>query len=270
MREYGLCLWSFGNAPFKRKCKIAKNIGVDGVEVEGNLDQNPIEIKNILDEYNLKPLSVTPANVDISSSDKNIREKAVAYFLDLLDWAKELDTDRICVHGDVGKVKGSEDKDLDWDLLVSSTKTIVEKARRNNILVVFEVLNRYENHQIVTCKEALDLIKEVNSSNLSILLDSYHMNIEEKSPSEAIKSAGNKLGVYHVADSNRQQIGDGHSNIKEQIKTLHSIDYKGPIIMEMVAQGPNPFTPEKELGYIEVLSEYYKNSLKLLKKWDFK
>lgn len=268
MRDYGLCLWSFGDITFEEKCKIAKNIGVDGVEVEGNIEEDPIKIKETLQKYDLKPLSVTPANVDISNVDNNIREKAVNYFLDLIDWARDLQTPRICLHGEVGKVSGSENSDLDWQFLISSTTEIMEKAEENNVEVVFEVLNRYENHQIVTCQEALDLINEVQSNYLLVLLDSYHMNIEEKDPTEAIKTAGDKLGIYHVADSNRQKIGDGHSDIKNQIQALHSINYNGPIIMEMVAQDPNPFTPIKGPNYIDVLTDYYKESLNLIKDWD--
>ncbi|MCJ0925883.1 sugar phosphate isomerase/epimerase [Mammaliicoccus sciuri] len=270
MRDYGFCFWSLGDIPITQKCEIAQNIGVDGVEVEGNVKENPVNLKNILESYNLKILSITPANVDISSPINNVRELAVQYFLDLIDWAVKVGAPRICLHGDVGKVSGSGDSELDWNYLVSSTQKIMDKALKSNIEVVFEVLNRYENHQIVTCEEALELIKEVNNPNLKVLLDAYHMNIEEQNPVVALKLAGDKLGVYHVADSNREQIGNGHANIEEQIKTLHDIDYQGPIIMEIMATGPNPFTPVKGDDYIEVLTDFYKESLKLIKKWDQK
>ncbi|MNG12859.1 hypothetical protein D3C84_964960 [compost metagenome] len=94
------------------------------------------------------------------------------------------------------------------------------------------------------------------------------MNIEEADPIEALRNVGSKLGVYHVADSNRQAVGYGHSNIKGQIEALHEIGYTGPIIMEMVAEGPNPFTAVKGEDYLEVLTNYYKTSLEKLKAWD--
>jgi len=267
-RDYGLCLWTFGDIDFEEKCKISKKIGVDGVEVQGDLSQSPEELAAILKKYDLKVLSVTPENVDISSSDENIRASAVQYFLDLISWAKNLGANRICLHGDVGKIHGCGDLTKDWDLLVASTKEIVNKAEEVGLQVVFEVLNRYENHQILTAKEAISLINEVKSDNLYILLDAYHMNIEEACPIQAIKDAGNKLGVYHVADSNRQAIGNGHSDIRGQIKALDEIGFKGPIIMEMVAEGPNPFTPIKHGNYLDVVVNYYKESLRQLKQWD--
>jgi D-psicose/D-tagatose/L-ribulose 3-epimerase len=268
IREYGLCLWTFGDIPLEEKCKIAKDIGVDGVEVEGDLTQDTDELASLLSKYKLKVLSVTPNNVDISSVNEDTRLKAVQYYLDLLTWAKDLGSKRICLHGEVGKIVGCGDDAKDWQLLVESTKTIMEKAESLNIEVVFEVLNRYENHQIVTVQEALKLIDTVNSPNLFVLLDAYHMNIEEADPIDALRKAGSKLGVYHVADSNRQAIGNGHSNIKGQIETLHEINYTGPIIMEMTAEGPNPFSAVKGGDYVQVLIDYYKTSLEKLKLLD--
>ncbi|TWD97501.1 sugar phosphate isomerase/epimerase [Neobacillus bataviensis] len=267
-REYGLCFWTFGDISLEEKCKIAKEIGVDGIEVQGNLTQNPLELASLLTKYDLKILSVTPDNVDISSMKKETRRIAVQYFLDLLSWAKDAGANRICLHGEVGKVAGSGDVAEDWQLLVESSKKIMEKAEALHIEVVFEVLNRYENHQLVTNQEALKLLDTVNSPNLFILLDAYHMNIEEADPIDALRNAGSKLGVYHVADSNRQAIGNGHSDIKGQIHALHEINYHGPIIMEMTAEGPNPFTPVKGQDYLQVLTNYYKSSLEKLKVWD--
>ncbi|WP_225340811.1 sugar phosphate isomerase/epimerase family protein [Lysinibacillus capsici] len=267
-RDYGLCLWSFGDISLEEKCKLAKEIGVSGVEVQGDLTQHPGELATILAKYDLKVLSVTPDNVDISSEDEEIRLKAVQYFLDLLSWAKELGASRICLHGDVGKIAGCGEVEKDWQLLIDSSKKVMEKADTLNIDVVFEVLNRYENHQIVTGQEALALIDAVNSPHLYVLLDAYHMNIEEANPIEVLKKVGSKLGMYHIADSNRQAIGNGHADLKGQIKALHEINYTGPIIMEMMAEGPNPFTAVKGEDYLQVLAGYYKTSLAKLKEWD--
>jgi sugar phosphate isomerase/epimerase len=268
IRDYGLCLWTFGDIKFEEKCKLAQEIGVDGVEVQGDLSQNPAELAEVLKKYDLKVLSITPDNVDISSADEDVRSSAVQYFLDLVSWADQLGAKRICLHGDVGKTHGCGEIAKDWELLVLSTREVLKKAEEQGIEVVFEVLNRYENHQIVTGKEALKLINEVESDNLKVLLDAYHMNIEEACPVQALKDAGECLGVYHVADSNRQGIGEGHSNLEGQIKALDEIGYKGPVIMEMVAEGPNPFTPIKHDHYLDEIVGHYKNSLKQLKEWE--
>ena len=120
---------------------------------------------------------------------------------------------------------------------------VTNKASEKDLEVVYEVLNRYENYQVLTAATGLKLIQAVANSNLKLLLDAYHMNIEENDPAAALISAAAQLGVYHIADSNRQAIGDGHTNFSQQFKALKEINYQGPLIMEMTAAGPNPFTP---------------------------
>lgn len=143
----------------------------------------------------------------------------------------------------------------------------MKKAENFGIKVVYNVLNRYENHQIVTSQEALKLINDVESSYLLVLLDAYHMNIEEASSPMAIKQAGGLLGLYHVADSNREAVGNGQANIKPQIDMLNNINYKGPIIMELMAPGPNPFIPINNNDSLKTIVNQYKQTLKLLQSW---
>lgn len=265
MTEFGLCLWTFGDLTLEEKCQKAKEIGVDGVEVQGDLTVSPLEIKKTLQKNELKALSVTPDNVDISSIDEQTRQDAVNYFLKLANWAKEVGADRFCIHGKVGVTSLDTTYESHYQLLLDSTKKIVKKAETLDILVVYEVLNRYENYIILTAKEAKRLIRDINSRYLTILLDAYHMNIEEGDNLEALEIAGGDLGVYHVADSNRQGIDNGHANLRSQLSKLKEMNYTGPLIMEMVAEGPNPFTPIKKGDYVSVVTGYYKKSVKVLK-----
>lgn len=264
-RDVGMCFWTFGPLPFEKKCQLANSLGVDGVEVEGDLGESPKVWQETLAKYNLKVLSVTPENVDIASPDEDTRKKAVAYFMTLLPWAKAIGAQRICLHGEVGKTTVSGDSQNDWELLVASTKEILTEAEKHHMPVVYEVLNRYENHQITTAREAVKLLAEVNHPLLSILLDAYHMNIEESNPTASLKLAGTQLGVYHLADSNREGMGKGHADLREQLAVLDDINYQGPIIMEMTATGPNPFTPVKEGNYLENIMSYYRETLEKLK-----
>jgi D-psicose/D-tagatose/L-ribulose 3-epimerase len=264
-REYGLSLWTFGdNISFETKCEIAADIGVDGVEIQGDMTQDPIRLRKILQNHNLKVLSVTPIDADISSNNTAKRSEAVQYFLDMMDWAKALGSERICLHGKVGKTSANEDYEQDWMLFVDSTRKVMEKAEQLDIEVVVEVLNRYESYQVTTAKEALKLVETVSSPNLFLLLDAYHMNIEEPNPVQALRATANKLRVYHIADSNRQAIGNGHANLQEQVNTLCEIGYQGPIVMEMTASDSN----HEEQDYVDILTSYYKFSLQTLKTWE--
>jgi sugar phosphate isomerase/epimerase len=71
------------------------------------------------------------------------------------------------------------------------------------------------------------------------------MNIEEADPAAALRTGGDRIGLYHAADSNRCGVGEGNIDFAAQITALNDIGYRGPIILETNAPGPNPFTPIK-------------------------
>lgn len=260
----GLCTWTFGNITLEEKLKISKELNVDGVELEGDLTISPRLIKELLKQQDLLALSVTPNNINLLDSDEKMRAKNVNYYLKLIDWSEEIGVPRIALHGDVGLVS-SDDYDRDYSYLLTATRTIVAYAESKNIKVAFEVLNRYESFQINNVFEALKLTEEVDSSYLGILLDAYHMNIEEADPTKSLQLANDKLDVYHIADSNRLGAGSGNSDLSSQIEMLKEIKFTGPIIMEMTAPGPNPFTPVKGGDYINVLKEEYTKTIKFIK-----
>jgi len=94
------------------------------------------------------------------------------------------------------------------------------------------------------------------------------MNTEEACSPTAIKQAGDLLGLYHVADSNKEAVGNGQANIKSQVDKLNTINYKGPIVMELMALGPNPFNPIKNNKSLNTIVEHYKQTLKVLQGWE--
>src|SRR5690606_26264304 len=99
--------------------------------------------------------------------------------------------------------------------------------------------------QINTAAQGLDLLQQVGRDNLNLLLDSYHMNIEEADPADALNATGVRLGLYHAADSNRQAPGHGHTDFASQFAALQAVGYAGPVIVELTASGPDPFPPDK-------------------------
>ena len=96
--------------------------------------------------------------------------------------------------------------------------------------------------------------------NVGVLLDAYHMNIEEQNGATAIRTVGDKLWLYHLADSNRQGLGRGHTKFGDQLWALEDIEYDGPIIFECTAPGPNPFTPIKDDDSLMWLETYLRES----------
>lgn len=126
------------------------------------------------------------------------------------------------------------DKQDCWDHCVASMKEIMVAAEDQGVVFSLEVLNRFEHFLVNTCDDALRFVDQVGSPNLKILLDTYHMNIEEDSLGEAIVKAGDKIGLFHIGENNRNVPGKGHIPWDEVVGALKQIDYQGDTVMEPV------------------------------------
>ena len=89
--------------------------------------------------------------------------------------------------------------------------------------------------------------------------------VEGADPAAALARAGKRLGLYHAADSNRAGVGEGHIDFGVQIESLDAIGYQGPIILEVNAPGPNPFTPDKGEGFRDVVERQLSGSVERLR-----
>jgi sugar phosphate isomerase/epimerase len=100
-------------------------------------------------------------------------------------------------------------------------------ARELGVTLVLEPINRYEINFINRVEEALEIVNLLRLPNLKLLLDAFHMNIEEESIPVAIWKAREHLAHFHFVDSNRRAPGLGHSPMKEMYLTLKEIGYQG-------------------------------------------
>ena len=130
-------------------------------------------------------------------------------------------------------------KEEDLKRSIEGMKKLGEIAAGYNITLGMEVLNRFEGYLLNTAEEALAYVKAVGRDNVKVMLDTFHMNIEEDSITEAIKSAGTFLGHLHIGEANRRPPRAGSRMDWAGIgRALHEIGYDGAVVMEpFVLQG---------------------------------
>lgn len=124
-----------------------------------------------------------------------------------------------------------------WRTVVKNLKAICSRAEQLRKEICLEPLNRFETDFINTCDQALRMIEDVGSPALKILLDTFHMNIEEKSPAAAIRRAGRRLGHLHACGSDRGTPGNDHIDWPSIASALNGIGYQGDVVIES-------FTPD--------------------------
>ena len=119
---------------------------------------------------------------------------------------------------------------------IESVRQVIKTAEDYDVTYCVEVVNRFEGIVMNTAKEAIEYVKQIDSDKIGILLDTYHMNIEEGSIGDAIRSVGGYLKNFHTGENNRVVPGKGHLDWDEIFGALHDIDYQGRIVSEPFVQ----------------------------------
>jgi sugar phosphate isomerase/epimerase len=126
-------------------------------------------------------------------------------------------------------------------------------AQDLGVTLILEPINRFEINFINRVEEALEIVETLRLPNLKLLLDSFHMNIEEVSMPLAIWKAREHLSHFHFVDSNRGVPGYGHADMKEIYLTLKEIGYQGFLGVEAEPR-PDPLSAAQwGIEYIRVL-----------------
>jgi sugar phosphate isomerase/epimerase len=137
---------------------------------------------------------------------------------------------------------------MDW--LVEALRRCAAAAAPGGVRLCLEPLNRYETGLIHHVADGLALIERVGAENLGLLLDTFHMNIEEPEPVDAIRAAGERLFHFHVADSNRWHPGAGHIDFGQLLAALEGIGYTGYVSGEFIPLPDADTAAERAIAHL--------------------
>ena len=176
-----------------------------------------------------------PHRYDIASPSAGVRREGVAF---LKRSAKML---RYMGHKQLGgiiysswpsKLPFGEDKRRYLDRSVRSMREVIKVAEDCDVFFNVEVVNRFEQFLLNTAAEGVDYVRRVGSPHCRVLLDTFHLNIEEDDIGGAIEATGARLGHFHIGETNRRPPGRGRMPWGEIFGALQRIGYAGAITME--------------------------------------
>jgi D-psicose/D-tagatose/L-ribulose 3-epimerase len=222
--------------------KVA-DLGFDVLEVtaEHILNMSDNKLKNLKSAAIERDINLTYAigfspNYDIASEDNNVRKKGIEYAKRILDSIYRMNGKILCgiTYSSWPLVVNKDifDKRAWLDRSIKGVKEIIKTAEDFGIYYCLEVVNRFEQFLLNTVEEGIEFCKAVNSSNIKLHLDTFHMNIEEDNISDSIIKAGGYIGHMHIGENNRNVPGKGHMPWDEIFNALIEISYKGYIVME--------------------------------------
>jgi len=224
--------------PIETTLERLHRFGYDGIEISGEPERhNTDEVRALMDKYEIEcwgGVTMMFEGRDLIHPDKQTRTSSVTYMKDSIKMTRALGGKMFCiVPSTVGKVRPLASAAEEWQWAVESLKEVAAFASDHGIRPGIEPLNRFETYFINRHDQALRLAEEVGNG-LGVVLDAFHINIEEVDPMQAIRNTGDKLLDFHVADNNRRPAGLGKYDWAEVISTLKSINYQGHLTAEFV------------------------------------
>ncbi|KQQ65861.1 sugar phosphate isomerase/epimerase family protein [Microbacterium sp. Leaf320] len=116
--------------------------------------------------------------------------------------------------------------------LRENLRPVAEEAASKGIALAIEPLNRYETSVLNTVEQSLDALEPLLGAGVGLALDTYHLNIEEKKPADAVRAAGSSISHVQVCGSDRGAVGDDHTDWPEMLRALDDAGYRGPLGLE--------------------------------------
>ncbi len=197
------------------------------------------ELGQVLSSYGLEVPAIGTGQawgeegLSFTSEDPEVRAAAIKRIKSHIPLAARLDAIII-----LGLIRGitpeGQTHDQSMAYLVEALQECSDAALAEGVRYALEPLNRYETDLIHTVEEGLALIESVGFPNFGLLLDTFHMNIEEPSIEESIRACGDRVFHFHVADSNRWYPGAGHLDFPSIIETLFATGYDGYVSGEFM------------------------------------
>jgi len=184
--------------------------------------------------------------------DPAVRQAAIARTIDHLPFAAR--TGAVLIIGLLrGIVRPGVDPARAMDWLVAALQRCCASALDQGVRIALEPINRYETTLINTAAQGMDLVSRVGAPNMGLLLDTFHMNIEEPDMEESIRACGERIYHFHVADSNRRYPGGGHLDFRALLQTLASTGYAGYISGEFMPLPDAATAAERGIAHLRGL-----------------
>jgi len=219
------------------------DFGFDGVElmVKDPTRLDGADLRRLLDQHRLTGVGICTGHVfgedglGLVGADLRISRPAMDRMKSLVDFgAAWLGRESLL---NIGRARGPGVPAKSADTLsamVEAFQELADYARRGGVRLVLEPVNSLQASFIHTTQDGLDMVRRVNRPNFGLMLDVFHMNIEDVDIYDSIREAGDRCWFAHFCDNNRKWPGNAHLDFARIVATLEEIGYDGFVSLEML------------------------------------
>jgi sugar phosphate isomerase/epimerase len=238
-------------------------MGYEGVElmVRSPIELDQEEIKKIVDEMDLAVPNVCTGEVfgvdglSYTDPDPEVRRQAIQRTKEVVDFAALLNSQI-----NVGRLRGSYHEGIAPEQTEAwardAFKEVLDYAAPKGVYVLLEPANHHEINYICSSQDGLELIRALdNHPYFGIMLDIYHMHMEDRSIAASFIEAGSLCRHIHFSDSTRRHPGTGNMNFAEILHVLRALDYQGFVSLEILQTPNQEVAAQRSIDYLRFLAQ---------------
>ena len=220
-------------------------LGFDGIEISLLSDISARRLRHVAERLRLEITCTFGLKHDIGSGDATVRRAGQQELQRAIDQAAAVGSTLLCgvLYGTWGRCDGI-DLDERRARAIEILATGADYAQRAGIELAIEPLNRYETDLLNSAAQANEMASRIGAPNLGILLDTYHMNIEEKDTRAAIEQSGGRLLHLHCVANDRGVPGSGSIDWNGVAAGLRAIGYDRWLTLEMFVRPGLAVSPD--------------------------
>ncbi|MEJ2295147.1 MAG: sugar phosphate isomerase/epimerase [Candidatus Lokiarchaeota archaeon] len=242
---------------FSNICELISQFNYDGVELS-LLEPERIDNKKIVEikeSYNMDIPAIGTGSTfirfgfSLGHHDEYMRKKAIERVDKYMEFANEFNSKVIIglIRGRYTQLSNPKRENLN---IKTSLKTCVQIAENNGVILLFEPINRFEIDSYNTITESVDLLEEIGSDSLKLLVDTFHTHLEEDPVLiwDYLPQIASYVSHIHLADCTRRAPGSGHFDFRAFLNIFKDIGYNEYISIETIMK-PSFEEVAKEASY---------------------
>jgi len=255
--------WTFGLEELDELFAKVQSIGFSALQFCGDFRRySPPEVIQTARKYAIEIVGYDPFNCQPPNKESATLENSVAFYRQVIDYAADLKAPVATLQGLSFWTTNQADYESGMQQIIEAVRQLNDYAKTQQVLLTYEACCHYETPLVHTADELLRILHESQADNLKLVLDSFHMNIDEPNPLDSLRKInGERLYSYHVSDSGRGGMGTGHIDFQSQRKVLEEIGFDGLVCFETVIPECRPAKFPMNAEQMAELSRQLKASL---------
>ena len=183
---------------------------------------------------------------DCAHESERIRRRAGDYLRRCLEQAHALGATALVLVPTFRTQPDRGGREAEFERAAQTIRSAIDDAAADGLVIALEALNRYETHLLRTLADADGLRRLIDSPNVQLMADVFHMNIEEDSIAAALRAHADHIVHVHLADSQRREPGSGHLDFDAVFEALGDTGYTGALAMEFLPAPDAALTAGRE------------------------